>query len=407
MRSMRTWRWVPVALLLATGGLTTRADGLAIQSFDGAGRLTYGTLNDGTNYSYRVEWAPSPSGPWSSFGGAGACWLDAKPQAAGAAVTNTVPMCYRVVATRGDYMAIDVSGGTGASTYPVRYYRTLADVPGGANSDAYKTTNILMRLIPKGAFTMGSPSDELGRQSNETQHLVTLTKDFYLGVFEVTQRQWELVMGNKPSYFSNATYYQTRPVESVSYYDIRENPANSDDPAADWPANSAVNADSFMGKLRAKTGLSTFDLPTESQWEYASRAGTATALNSGYNLTNLNSDAHMAEVGRYWYNGGNGYTWNGDTSVATAKVGTYQPNQWGLYDMHGNVWEWCLDWYAGYPGTVTDPLGASSGPGRVHRGGSWNGIADYCRSGRRGDNIPDSRFDNFGFRACCAPPGQP
>ena len=374
MKRMRTWRWVPAALLLAAGGTAARAGDLAIQSFDGTGRLTYGTLDDGTNYNYRVEWAPSPSGPWSDFAGAGAFWLGARPQASDSVVTNLVPMCYRVVANRGDYMSIDISGGTGATTYPVRYCRTLADVPGGANSDAYKTTNILMRLIPKGTFTMGSPSGELGRYSDETQHQVTLTSDFYLGVFEVTQRQWELVMGNKPSYFNNAAYYQTRPVETVSYYDIRENPNNSAI-SPNWPASSQVHPDSFMGKLRSKTGLAGFDLPTESQWEYACRAGTATALNSGYNLTSTSSDPRMDEVGRYWYNGGSAYTPNGDTSVATAKAGTYQPNQWGLYDMHGNVWEWCLDWYGTYPGTVTDPPGATSGSFRVFRGGSWRNDA--------------------------------
>ncbi len=406
MKRMKTWRWVTAALLLAIGVTTGRAQEFAIQSFDGTGLLTYGTLNDGTNYNYRVEWAPSPAGPWSDFASSGANWLGARPQASGSVVTNLVPMCYRVVATLGDYMAIDISGGTNAATYPVAYYRTLADLPGGANSDAYKTTNILMRLIPKGTFTMGSPTGELGRYSGETQHRVTLTSDFYLGVFEVTQRQWELVTGNKPSYFNNAAYYQTRPVELVSYYDIRENPANSDDPAADWPANSAVNATSFMGKLRAKTGLSTFDLPTESQWEYAGRAGTATALNSGYNLTSTVSDPRMSEVGRYWFNGGSGYTRNGDTSVATAAVGTYQPNPWGLYDMHGNVWEWTLDWYGTYPGAVTDPKGASSGSSRVRRGGSYHNNADLCRSALRYDYAPDRRADLIGFRACCASPGQ-
>jgi len=283
----------------------------------------------------------------------------------------------------------------------VTYYATSNAVPGGANSDAYKTTNLLMRLIPAGVFTMGGRSTDYPGASDDGLHQVTLTKSFYMGVFEVTQRQWELVMGNKPSYFNNASDYASRPVEQVSYYDIRENPANSDDAAVNWPANSAVNATSFMGKLRAKTGLTTFDLPTESQWEYACRAGTSTALNSGQNLTNpWENDPQMNAVGRYLYNGGRRYARNVDTAWATAKVGSYLPNAWGLYDMHGNVWEWCLDWHGAYPGMVDNPVGAASGSYRVSRGGSWGSGASGCRSADCGSSrYPYYRYNYIGFRA--------
>ena len=320
------------------------------------------------------------------------------------AIVSFITGCATWMSTDGEkatYMVIDLSGGTNASSYPVRYLRS---VPKGGWTDEYKTTKLVMRKISKGTFTMGYSATDYPGATDSGLHTVTLTKDFYIGVFEVTQRQWELVMGNKPSGFKNATYYATRPVEQISYYDIRENPANGDDPAVDWPNNSAVNAASFMGKLRSKTGLSTFDLPTESQWEYACRAGTTTALNTGFNLTSAHSDPRMDVAGRHRYNGG--YI-SGNTSPSsscttdngTAKAGSYLPNALGLYDMHGNVWEWCLDWYGTYPGTVTDPLGAASGSCRVERGGSWGEDAYGLSSAYQSSGYPNGRGDVFGFRA--------
>jgi hypothetical protein len=193
-------------------------------------------------------------------------------------------------------------------------------------------------------------------------------------------------MGNRPSYYSNTTYYQTRPVEQVSYNEIRENPENSPI-SPNWPQSGQVHVNSFMGKLRDKTepmpweysppdnpdAQWEFDLPTEAQWEYACRAGTTTALNSGKDLTNSNSCPNVAEMGRYSYNRGSGYSSNSDPSKGTALVGSYLPNGWGIYDMHGNVWEWCLDKYDIYRyknGIVSDPVGATSGGiNRVTRGG--------------------------------------
>jgi formylglycine-generating enzyme required for sulfatase activity len=409
MRRMQTWRWVLAAVLLAMGGTTGRAEEFAIQSFDGTGKLSFNRV--ATAMTYRVEWAPTPAGPWTNT------WagLASIAQFATGSYTCSVPMCYRVVASVTDYLVVDVSGGTGATSYPVSY---LTSVPVGGWTDDYKTGKIVFCRIPATpGYTMGSPTNEVGRYGDEMQqHQVTLTADFYIGVFPITQRQWELVMGNKPSYFTNATYYASRPVEQVSYYEIRENPLpvigqNTKGSAIspNWPATNAVHADSFMGKLRAKTGLTGFDLPTEAQWEYACRAGTTTALNSGYDLTNTVQDAHMDQVGRYLYNGPNtyGYDQGVATNGGTAAVGSYLPNAWGLYDMHGNVFQWCLDWWETYPGTVIDPKGATSGMTRVGRGGPWLGEARDCRSAFRSNYFfPYCGTYFFGFRAALAPPGQ-
>ena len=236
---------------------------------------------------------------------------------------------------------------------------------------------------------MGSPAGEVGRDDDyETQHSVTLTQAFYIGVFELTQKQWSLVMGSNPSSRTG----DARPVERVSYNDIRGSSSG-----AGWPASDAVDASSFLGKLRARAPGCAWDLPTEAQWEYACRAGTTTALNSGKSLANTGEDANMAEVGRYYYNKSDG---KGGYSEHTT-AGSYLPNAWGLYDMHGNVWEWCLDWWQSSLGTsaATDPKGASSGSFRVQRGGSWGYYADRCRSAYR-CSIDDPSDANayLGFR---------
>jgi hypothetical protein len=209
------------------------------------------------------------------------------------------------------YMVVDLSGGTNAASYPVSY---LGGVPAGGWTDEHKTTKLVLRRIPVGTFMMGSPESELGRSTNETQHQVTLTKPYYIGVFELTQKQWERVMGSDPSEYKG----DMRPVERVSYDMIRGNNLGSQ-----WPATDTVDGASFMDTLRTKTGMA-FDLPTESQWALACRAGTVTALNSGWNLTNENSDAGMAAAGRYQFNQDDG---KGGYSQHT-KAGSYLPNAW-------------------------------------------------------------------------------
>ena len=267
---------------------------------------------------------------------------------------------------------------------------------GGFNTDEYKTGKLVLRRIEPGSFTMGSPRDELGRYSNEDLHPVTLTKPYYIGLFEMTQRQWELAMGSNPSQDKGSM----RPVERTSYDDIRGRNAGSR-----WPATNAVDPGSLVGKLRAKTGLP-FDLPTDAQWEHACRAGTQTALYTGGNLTDSRHDAAVDQIARYGYdNGTHGGIQDGKGGYPTqhTTVGSYRPNAWGLYDMGGNVWELCRDWYAFYlgPSAATDPVGPPSGQERVRRGGAWDNSAWHCRSASRDHFGPsDPTFGN-GFRLAC------
>ena len=304
------------------------------------------------------------------------------------------------------YMVIDLSGGTSASSYPVSY---LSDVPSGGWSDEYKTSKLVLRRIEPGTFTMGSPSGEIGRYNTfEDRHSVTLSQAFYIGVFEVSQKQWKNVTGGSPSPYSG----DARAVDNVSYADIRGSSNGTK-----WPASSAVDSTSFLGKLRSKSGLSGLDLPTDAQWEYACRAGTTTALNSGKNLSSTEQDSNLAALARYRLNSGvsepatlgsDGVPLITTTSdgkggyTAQTKVGSYTPNAWGLYDMHGNVWEWCLDWWQEGLGTsaATNPKGPSSGTERVQRGGGWWFYAKDCRSAVRHGYAPDFKNKGFGFRIC-------
>jgi len=211
---------------------------------------------------------------------------------------------------------------------------------------------------------MGSPSNEPGRYSDETQHQVTLTQPFYMQTTEVTQAQWETLMGSNPSYFSGCP---TCPVEQVSWNDVQ----------------------GFITKLNAR-GEGTYSLPTEAQWEYAARAGSTTAFyNGGITVTDCGYDPNLNAIGWYCYNAGS----------KTHSVGQKAPNSWGLYDMSGNVYEWCSDWYGSYPTTaVTDPTGPSSDSYRVIRGGSWYFNARSCRSAFRHSSSPDFRIIYIGFR---------
>ena len=219
------------------------------------------------------------------------------------------------------------------------------------------------RWCPAGTFIMGSPTSESRHGDGEMQHRVTLTKGFWMMETEVTQKQWKAVMGSNPSYFKG----DDLPVEAVSWKDCQK----------------------FCKKC-AQLGFPV-QLPTEAQWEYACRAGSTTAYFWG---NALNGDKANCD-GNYPC----GTTTKGPYLEKTTPVGSYQPNSWGLYDMHGNVWEWCQDWDGDYPsGGVTDPTGPSSGSSRVYRGGSWSDGARNCRSAIRHNLAPGDRGNILGFR---------
>ncbi len=259
--------------------------------------------------------------------------------------------------TPATYCVIDLSAGANATSYPVTY---LAEPPsGGFNVDEYKTTKLVLKRIEAGTFIMGE-------DQNDESHRVTLTKPFFCGLFEVTEKQYALVTGGYPSYSCG----DKRPRGTVSYYAIRESGSDGN-----WPSYSAVGSSSFMGKLRTRTGLD-FDLPTEAQWEYACRAGTTTT----YSYGDTADENYMRYNEKGWVNSSYSY-----------EVGETLPNPWGLYDMHGNVWEWCLDWYASSLSGGTDPKGPSTGTERVMRGGSYESSALGCTSSSRSSYFPSGR----------------
>ncbi len=225
--------------------------------------------------------------------------------------------------------------------------------------------------IPAGAFMMGSPASEPGRWDGEgPQHQVTISKGFELQATEVTQGEWVAVMGSNPSYHTSPEHCPGEHVESGRVSMCPNNPVEK----VSWD-----DAQLFIQKLNSRGHGYLYRLPTEAEWEYAARAGT-----TGPYAGDVDAMA--------WYDQNSG--------GRTHPVAKKQSNAWGLYDMHGNVWEWTADWYGDYSsGAVSDPTGPSTGSYRVYRGGSWLYRARECRSAYRAYNSPVSRRNgDLGFR---------
>ena len=216
----------------------------------------------------------------------------------------------------------------------------------------YKNVRQCFRWVEPGAFLMGSPEGEKGRYQDEQQHLVTLSKGFWIAETACIQALWETVTGDNPSAFKGAK----RPVVNVRWEDVQ----------------------TFIETLNDSKPNLALRLPTEAEWEYSCRAKTSTAYVFGDSVDHKQAQYRAEE---------------------TVPVKSFQCNAWGLYDMHGNVWEWCEDWFGEYPGEVgMDPIGSAQGDHRVVRGGSWFSFAQTVRSACRSKLSPEDRNDDIGFR---------
>ena len=301
-----------------------------------------------------------------------------------------------------DYMVVDISAAAGVGD--VEWYPNAGSVPGGvANNIRYRQTALLMRkIMAKGVtYTAGSFGENSSAPEREQTHPVDLTNNFYIGVFEVTQAQWALIFTSKPwpSFFTAVGDRAMRPVERVSYNEIRCSYTNVQalvEAGHDWP--NPPHGQSYLGLLRTKTGIA-FDLPSEGQWEYACRAG-----NGDGRWGNGKPLGASTVPGRCTATGGN----DSDAATVTAEkgtaiAGTYAPNDWGIYDMHGNVQEWCLDFWivdnTGLRGAVnTVPTSTYE---HAYRGGTYVGGYNVVRSAFRSYHSADSGIKHAGFRLVC------
>ena len=370
--------------------------------------------------------------------GTGAHTAQWRPEGEFASATLSVSVTAWPTDDPPDYMVVDLNTN---STNRIRWYPSADHLPGGllANRD-YRTTRLVMRKIPaRGVtWTMGGTTEAQSSSANEAAHTVTFADNYYIGVFELTQRQWKTVAGTArpwPSFFSSDHQVRDmRPVENVCYNELRsyaipntssqEVTGSAANVSADYLYPNAPHPSSFLGRLRAFFGGAiAFDLPSEAQWEWACRAGNGLGKwGDGSAITSIDNDANLSRMARYKWTTANhsqdaaDMDANSGLENGTAEVGSYAPNAWGLYDMHGNVEEWCLDFFAGdisaLGGTVnangtklvTSP--EANGGTRVARGGWWAYPAHPQRSGKRDSAWPNVRRGNnatqtYGIRLCC------
>lgn len=274
----------------------------------------------------------------------------------------------------------------------IRFYDSVDQVPGGDTNDIYKTDKMLFSRIPAAGveWRMGSPTEdsvkELGRNSDEVPHLVKLSRDYYMAVYETTYQQWDRIGGSSYTTEANKLTPFTSPYSSSR--------------GTGWPASGHATVGGVAKKLRDKACGFMFDLPTEAEWEFACRGGYGTALNNGTNLASADAatDDNVELLAVYKGNSG--------TPAAVANVGTKQKNRWGLYDMHGNYNEWVLDWYVEDLSTLPalDPKGGETGDYRVFKGGDYNKGPKNQRSAWRNSRSQTADYGGVGTRFCCPVP---
>lgn len=334
------------------------------------------SLAEGASVNGTITWHPDHS------------WPDHKIEDGGARAVVTA----WALENTPDYMVVNL-----AAANTVRYYPSVDFLPGSVlgqagaitNNPAYKTTQLVMRkIMARGVeWTMGSADCETMRRDNETPHVVTLENNYYIGVFQVTQAQWKNVTKSAASGAHWSVEGDMRPMEKISFDDFTSG---------------------FIALLNSKSGLD-FTLPSEAQWEFAARSGYGSGYwSNGTTIEtekNKQQDDHMALLGRYLHNnpGGNAATATlAPSEGGTAIVGSYTPNDWGLYDMHGNLWEFCLDFYLDDITGLNGAVNTTPGTQRVVRGGSWDNAGFMCRPACRIGSATTA--DNHrGFRVvCCA-----
>jgi formylglycine-generating enzyme required for sulfatase activity len=432
------WPWsTDVRVEYNVTGVTSPVD-ISVTAFNGSEQLNapglnsaivgdiYGISQSGV-YSFTID-------PVKAFGTGQIAMSEFKVHLSlSDSAANTTEVLYKIYdlvgggctdVTRGDLLGgkygtieTNYTAYTGAytGTYP-GFETTVPDVliwTGVTNDAKYATTHLVMRKISaKGkTFKMGSPADESDHEANELQHNVTMANDFYIGVFEVTQRQYNEIAGSWPSFYSLASCRDTRPLDKITWEAVRGTGSS-----AAWPGDlsHSVASGSFLYNLRSRlSGTPKLDLPTEAQWEYACRAECTNSWYNGYDSVGTQYPWHVNKIARYA--GERGYGPDdkliGDAATAavmgttngTARVGSYLPNAWGLYDMAGNVAEMCLDWYAEYTSAdQTEPVGPSSGSNRSWRGGAITSKGNGLRSALRGSRAPSSAASEgwLGLRLC-------